>query len=369
MPVRNGEKYVLAAINSVIAQTLEDFEFIIVDDGSTDATPLLLEQATRRDARIRVLTQASSGIVGALEAGRAIARAPLIARMDADDVAMPDRLALQADYLDANPDVVAVGGQVRNIDEHGAPQARGRFPIEPRACRAYLAFGAPHCHPAVMLRRCALDRVGGYRRVFEPAEDLDLWLRLSTIGELANLEQEVLQYRRHSGAVTLRRAEANARAACMARLEHQRGETAVPPNWFDLHAAHAEWSTIEAILQTQLRLEARASYLQALTLNGGITEPKAWAHLKGALPELATWSRTTDQIERFAFMIVRAAYQLARSRQPSRALLALGLGLRYVPIATVKEAISSLHSRLAAEHLSRAGSKPAAQCTGHGVGT
>ncbi len=147
MPVRNGEKYLTEAIDSIGQQSLVDFEFVIVNDGSTDATPSLLEQAAKHDPRIPILTCGSVGIAGALEAGRAVARASYIARMDADDVALPHRLALQVDYLDAHPSVVAVGGQVRNINEHGTALSRGRFPVEPLACRAYLAFGPPHCHP------------------------------------------------------------------------------------------------------------------------------------------------------------------------------------------------------------------------------
>lgn len=355
MPVRNGEKYLTEAIDSIGQQSLEDFEFVIVDDGSTDATPSLLEQAAKHDPRIRILTCGSVGIAGALEAGRAVARASYVARMDADDVSLPHRLALQVDYLDAHPSVVAVGGQVRNINEHGTALSRGRFPVEPLACRAYLAFGAPHCHPAVMMRRDALQQVGGYRRMFEPAEDLDLWLRLSTVGELANLDVEVLQYRRHSSTVTARRAGANARAACIARLTHIHGEIVLPSDWHTLHSSDAEWPAIEAALPAHVRLEARASYLRALTLNGGITEPYAWALLRSSIPELARWTRIEGQPDKLAFMVIRAAYQCARSGQPSRALLAAWLGLKYAPIATYQEAMVSFRARFAAEHASRAG--------------
>ncbi|MFV0299058.1 MAG: glycosyltransferase family 2 protein [Hyphomicrobiaceae bacterium] len=354
MPVRNGERYLAAAVAGITSQSFEDFDFVIVDDGSTDATPSLLKEASSRDPRIRVLTRASTGIVGALEAGRAVSRAPYIARMDADDVALPHRLALQVAYLDSHRSAVAVGGQVRDINEHGADLSRGRFPLSPSDCRAYLAYGAPFCHPAVMLRREALDAVGGYRRLFEPAEDLDLWLRLAMVGDLANLDQEVLKYRRHAATVTARRAVANARAACLARLTRAHGDTVLPPGWRTLHTGDAEWRTIEAALPTHVRLEARATYLQALTLNGGITEPKAWAQLTNALPELAAWSRTQGQTEKLAFMMVRAAYQVARSGQPSRALLTIWLGLRCAPIAVLREAASSVRARLATRHRPRA---------------
>jgi hypothetical protein len=355
MPIRNGEKYLRAAIDSIVRQSLQDFEFVIVDDGSTDSTPSILEEASRHDPRIRVLPRGSVGIAGALEAGRALARASYIARMDGDDVALPHRLAAQLDYLEAHPAVVAVGGQVRVIDENGTALSRGRFPVEPPACRAYLAFGALFCHPAVMMRRDALQQVGGYRRLFEPAEDIDLWLRLSTVGDLANLDDEILQYRTHSASVTRRRARPNARAACLARLAHTHGETILPSNWYDLHTADAEWSAIEAELPSHLRLAARASYLQALTLNGGITEPKTWSFFVSSIPEIARCSHIGCQTDELAFMIVRAAYQMARSAEPFRALLPLWLGLRHAPIATCQETVASLRARLAADHVSRAG--------------
>lgn len=355
MPVRNGEKFLAAAIESITRQSFQDFELIIVDDGSTDATPSLLEQASKQDTRIRVVTSARAGIAGALETGRVIARAPYIARMDADDIALHHRLALQVEYLDCHPSVVAVGGQVRIINEGGVALAPLRFPVTPPDCRAYIAYGAPFCHPAVTMRRDVLQAVGGYRRLFEPAEDLDLWFRLSRIGDLSNLKEEVLHYRRHAATVTARRAEANARAAALARLTHVHGETVLPPDWHTLHSSDTEWSAIETALPTHFRLEARASYLQALSLNGGITEPEAWEHLMGSLPDLFRRSRIACQTDKVAFMVVRAAYQKARSTEPHRALIPLLLGLRHAPIATCREIANSLWVRLKAEHLSRAG--------------
>ena len=355
MPVRNGERYLAPAIESITRQSLQDFEFVIVDDGSTDATPSILDQTSRHDSRIRILTLGSVGIAGALEAGRAVACAPYIARMDCDDLALPHRLAAQADYLDRHPAVVAVGGQVRVVDENGAALARGRFPVQAAACRAYLHYGAPFCHPSVMMRAEALQQAGGYRALFEPAEDLDLWLRLSTVGDLANLDQEILHYRRHSAGVTNRRAAANARAACLARLAHVHGEHVLASGCTALHAVDSDWPAIEESLPRHLRLAVRASYLRALALNGGIAEPKAWSSFIGSIPEIARDSPGARPSDELAFTIVRAAYQMARSAQPAKALLSLWLGLRHAPVATCREAVRSLRARLAADHVSRNG--------------
>src|SRR5687767_5088495 len=119
MTVRNGQQYLSTAVDSITKQTLCDSEIIIVDDGSTDATPQILRRLAAADTRIRILTQQAAGICAALEAGRAIARAPYIARMDCDDLALPHRLTAQACYLDRNPAVVAVGGQTQVIDGRG----------------------------------------------------------------------------------------------------------------------------------------------------------------------------------------------------------------------------------------------------------
>jgi hypothetical protein len=355
MPVRNGERYLTPAIESITWQSMRDIEFVIVDDGSTDKTPSILHQASRQDPRIRILTLGSVGIVGALEAGRALARAPYIARMDSDDLALPHRLVAQVDYLERHPTVLAVGGQIRVIDEFGNPLTRGRFPVDAAACRAYLDYGAPLCHPAVMMRREALQQVGGYRRLFELAEDLDLWFRLSIVGNLANLDEEILQYRTHSAAVTRRRALANAKTASMARLAHFHGEHVLPSAWDELRAGDADWEVIEAELPPHLRLVARASYLQALTLNGGIAGPKEWSFFVGSIPEFTRSGQHGCTSNKLAFMIVRAAYQMARSAQPANAVLSLSLGMRHAPIATCREAATSLRAKLAANHLSRAG--------------
>ena len=315
MPVRNGTPFVGAAIESILRQSFSDFEFIIVDDGSTDETPDILRRAGQSDHRIRVVSQPPSGIVAALEASRALARGPYLARMDCDDVSEPDRLALQVAHLKRNPSIVALGGQVIVVDEHGRHVKTGRFPVKPADCRNHLDLGAPFCHPAVVMRADAVTRCGGYRRDFEPAEDLDLWLRLSDMGDIANLNTVVLSYRIHNKATTVARAKANAMAAARAVVAHKFGDSdafscaMAARNTCDAH----HWRTIEAHLKPSRRLWARAAYFRALILNGGIVEETQLKFFMESIADLAHDRLVGERSDVLPFMVVRAVYQLARS--------------------------------------------------------
>ena len=145
MPVRDGERFVAEAIGSVLGQTVSDLELIVVDDGSTDSTPALL--AGVADPRVRVLTQPPSGLAPALNAGCAEAAAPVIARMDADDVALPDRLEWQLAFLDAHPDVALLGGGIVLVDEEGR-----EFDREPAAAAPALVDRNDLVHGTVVMR-------------------------------------------------------------------------------------------------------------------------------------------------------------------------------------------------------------------------
>jgi hypothetical protein len=197
LPVRDGARYLDAALDSIRGQSLADIEILAVDDGSRDATPALLARHAAKDPRLRVLARPAEGLVAALNLGLAAARAPLVARMDADDVAAPERLARQAAAFAARPALAALGTACRLIDAEGVPQGMLRFPEAPEAVHAALRHANCLAHPTVMLRRDAVLALGGYRPAFEMAEDYDLWLRLSERHEVANLAEPLLDYREH----------------------------------------------------------------------------------------------------------------------------------------------------------------------------
>ena len=206
MPAHNAGRWLPEAIESLLAQSLPDFELLVVDDGSTDDSPTLLSDLARRDGRIRVLQQSKSGLCQALNRGLAAARAPLFARLDADDLADPDRLQRQVGYLRRTPTVGMVGSWAREINGQGRPLGQRTPETEPEALKRELARGNPFVHSSIMARTQLMRDLGGYRAAFQAAEDYDLWLRMSEVSDLANLPQMLVSYRVHSDSVTGRDA-------------------------------------------------------------------------------------------------------------------------------------------------------------------
>lgn len=205
LPVWNGERFIAGAIESVLTQTYRCFELIVIDDGSTDGTVAILEDFARRDRRVVLIRTAHGGVAQALNAGLDAARGLYIARMDADDISLPKRLEKQMAYLDAHPDCVVVGSGVEVIDEAGEMVGETTFAETHAAITAALLSGrSPIAHPTVVIRRQALEAAGGYDGGRYPSEDFDLWIRLGRLGQLANMSEALLQYRRHKGAVSVR---------------------------------------------------------------------------------------------------------------------------------------------------------------------
>jgi glycosyltransferase involved in cell wall biosynthesis len=218
MPVYNAERYVAQAIDSILMQTLPDFEFLIVNDGSSDRSPAILEHYARQDSRIHLISRPNTGHVLALNEMLHLARGDYLARMDADDVALPQRFQLQVDFLQRHPEVVCVGGAHEVIDEADRLITCWQMLLtDAEIQNAALAGHGSICHPCAMMRRTAVLTVGGYDPDLLLAEDVDLWLRLGEIGKLANLSQPILRYRIHANSVSGKycdRQRQQARVAC-----------------------------------------------------------------------------------------------------------------------------------------------------------
>jgi len=208
LPAYNAKAYVATAIESVLNQSFRDFEFIIVDDGSTDGTAQVLDHYAEQDGRIQIVRRPNTGIVGALNDGLATARGEFIARMDADDIANMERFSKQIAYLEAFPDCVAVGASMFIIDPDGDAVRTALWSTDHSTIQTKMLRGIGGIpHPTAMIRRSALMQVGYYRKEMQYAEDLDLWLRLGEIGRLHNLPEILLWYREHAGSISATQRE------------------------------------------------------------------------------------------------------------------------------------------------------------------
>jgi glycosyltransferase involved in cell wall biosynthesis len=202
MAVRDAARYLGEAIESVLAQSFGDFEFLIFDDGSRDGSPEIAQGYAKRDPRIALYRGSTSGQTFWLREGVSRARGEWIARMDADDLSHPERFAKQVAYLREHPECVALGAKVRVIDPDRRPIRDHEVPLEHEEIERALLLGAgPLPHAVTMLRRQAVLAVGNYRPRYQRAQDVDLFLRLAEVGRLANLPEALLEWRRHPEAV------------------------------------------------------------------------------------------------------------------------------------------------------------------------
>jgi hypothetical protein len=199
MAVLNAERYLAQAVESVLRQSFADFEFIIIDDGSTDRSPAILREFAGRDARIRVISRPTQGIPRTRNEALRASRGEFIAIMDADDIAGPDRFAKQLAYLQAHPECLALGSVATMIDADGDAIRDWPVPLTNEEIdRAYMERRGPAMvNPAAMMRRQAALDIGGYREHLQWCEDQDLFMRLAEVGEVANLAEPLLQYRQH----------------------------------------------------------------------------------------------------------------------------------------------------------------------------
>jgi len=228
MPVRNEAAYLPAALSSLARQTLRTWELIAVDDGSCDETPAILAAAARRDARIRVICREGGGLVAALNSGLAACRAPLVARMDGDDICHPRRLELQATYLDTHTGTGLVACSFRHFPRTTLKQGMLSYETWQNTLDNHELImrdrfiESPFCHPSIMVRRDLIEQAGGYRDCGW-AEDYDLWLRMADAGtRFARLPRPLFFWRDHPGRATRTMSEYSATAFRACKLHYLR---------------------------------------------------------------------------------------------------------------------------------------------------
>lgn len=204
LPAYNAELYIREAVLSVLAQTESSLEVILINDGSTDGTAEICRELKSNDRRIVYVDQANQGIVRSLNVGLELSRAPFIARMDADDIANPERFATQLSVFRNHPDVVVCGS---DVELFGVRTGYMRLPRHDRGCRAMLLFMPCFAHPAVMFRRKLIDVGLRYSVEHEYVEDYEFWTRASKFGRLANVASPLLRYRTHPDQITSTKRE------------------------------------------------------------------------------------------------------------------------------------------------------------------
>lgn len=198
LAVLNGERWLQETLDALSAQTFGDFEVVAVDNGSTDRTPAILAAHASRDPRFRIDRWEERGVASAVNRAHALSRAPLVARMDGDDVAAPTLLEREVAVMGRDPDLVLLGVWAMLIDGEGRTlgpqrQVAGHAEIVAQFAKSQCPITAS----GTIMRRWAVDRVGGYRRAFTTAEDYDLWYRLSEVGRVANIPEILVRYRIH----------------------------------------------------------------------------------------------------------------------------------------------------------------------------
>jgi hypothetical protein len=222
MSVYNGAPFLAEAIESILAQSFGDYEFLIVNDGSRDRSAEIINAFAARDPRIRAIHQDNRGLVASLNRLVEEARAPLIARMDGDDISLPERFARQIAFLDAHPDHGVVGASTHDIDEEGRLTRNEDYhPLDHDQFLRNLGDGPLLCHPSVMMRRDVVRDAGGYRRQFVHCEDYDLWLRLSGRTKLCSIPDRLLHYRRSDTQVSSAYVLTQQIGAAVAWLAHR----------------------------------------------------------------------------------------------------------------------------------------------------
>lgn len=202
LPAYNAEKYLNQAIESILNQTLEDFELLIIDDASTDHTATII--ASYQDPRIRVIRNPTNlGLTKSLNLGLHQSQGNFIARLDADDISLPQRLAQQIYFLEQHPETVLVGSLSKLINGAGETFDYQKSPTDPEIIKFSLLFGNPITHSSIFFRKKPILEMGGYNERFRYAQDFELYSRLVTKYQLTVLPELLVKYRSHDQSLTL----------------------------------------------------------------------------------------------------------------------------------------------------------------------
>lgn len=215
MPVYNGERYLDQAVKSIINQTYKNIEIVIIDDGSFDRSIEIIKYYMSLDGRVKAYFLPHSGLVAALNYGLVKCKGDFVVRMDADDIALPNRVERLFSCI-VRSQLLVVGSAVSLMDESGKRLRDGNVPVGVEKVKNRLRHSSCIFHPTVIFRRESVLSAGGYRSQFKAAEDYDLWLRLAEKGGLNNISDVLLLYRVHASSVSAQKIESQALSSAAA---------------------------------------------------------------------------------------------------------------------------------------------------------
>ncbi len=224
MAVHNAKQYLKDAIESILCQTFKNFEFIIIDDGSFDGSRDSIAQYALKDARVKPLYCDHCGLTRSLNRGLMESRGRYIARMDADDISLPERLEKECIYLKKHPDIALVSCFAQVIDDDGRVVGEHCPPLSTEGIRKRSFFSGQICHPSVMFRKDVITMLGGYDESFVYAQDYELWLRLMQKENIATIPEFLFLWRRSGrGIGRMKRKEQRRHAQCARIAAIRRG--------------------------------------------------------------------------------------------------------------------------------------------------
>lgn len=251
MPVYNAGPFLATAVQSILSQTLSNYEFIIVDDGSTDGSVAVLRSYERADARIRLTIRENRGIPYTRNQLISLARGRYIAWMDSDDISLPLRLEAMTSWMDAHPDHVALGSKTMLIDSSGWEICVWNSPADHSGIDSWhiSGKGGAIVFPSSVMIRDAVLSVGGFNEDLTGAEDLDLFLRLAEKAKIANIDTLLFKYRQHAKSISYTHMENlqkdNSKVvarACMRRGLPVPADVSLPFSDSEVAGTHTKWS-------------------------------------------------------------------------------------------------------------------------------
>ena len=330
MSVYNGSRYLQESVESILNQTFTDFEFIIIDDGSTDNTGEILTKYAESDRRIKLFqNEVNLGLTKTLNKGLKLARGKYIARQDADDISLPNRLQLQVDFLDAHPEVGALGSAVEFIDRQGSVLRQLEVPTDHETLQALLLVNNYLWHSSMMIAAKQIQQIGGYDEKLVCTQDYDLWWRIGRHSHLATLANILLKYRLDNASAIskLRRKQ---QLECAQKISFRAIQESLPETALSLDKqAHERfwWSYLELV--------DPQSYQQCWYSDRGEQALLRWQDIRQLQPFWDLLANHPGGTKIWGSRFYQLALRCLRSQQTSTGLHLLWVGWRQLqmPIA------------------------------------